>query len=76
MSTTGISRNFALASRANGSHKQAMFPVALFAAVLVVAIVLYTFSRRKALRAPGLREALLIIGTIIVLVVIWLTMMR
>ncbi|MBA3883662.1 MAG: hypothetical protein H0X73_13395 [Chthoniobacterales bacterium] len=53
-----------------------MFPVALFAAVLMVAIVLYTFSRRKALHAPGLREALLIIGTIIVLVVIWLTMMR
>lgn len=53
-----------------------MFPVVLFVAVLLVALALYVFSGRKALRAPGLREAMLIIGTIIVLLVIWLTMMR
>jgi hypothetical protein len=53
-----------------------MFPVSLFVAVIVAAVILYSLSRRKSLRAPGLREAMLIIGTIIVLLVIWATMMR
>ncbi|MEP7072043.1 MAG: hypothetical protein ABI839_06615 [Verrucomicrobiota bacterium] len=53
-----------------------MFPVTLFVIVILVALVLYSFSRRKATRAPGLREAMLIIGTGIVLFIIWMTMMR
>jgi hypothetical protein len=53
-----------------------VLPFSLFAVVIVIALVLYFSSGRKALRAPGLREAMLITGTGIVLFVIWLTMMR
>ena len=53
-----------------------MFPVTLFALVAIIAISAYFLIRRRATRAPGLREAMLIIGTCIVLFLIWLTMMR
>ena len=53
-----------------------MFPVILFVGVIILAVILYSLSGRKSLRAPGLREAMLIAGTIIVLLVIWATMMR
>lgn len=60
----------------SASINSGMLPMTLFAVVLLIAIAIYAFSGRKALRAPGLREALFIIGTLIVLFVIWLTMMR
>lgn len=67
---------FALVKAAVCTQVFLMFPASLFAAVIVFAIVTYSLSRRKSLRAPGLREAMFIIGTGIVLFVIWLTMMR
>lgn len=54
----------------------AMFPVTLFVLVTLFALAAFVLLRRKATRAPGLREAMLIIGTGIVLFVIWITLMK
>lgn len=53
-----------------------MFPVTLFVLVTIFAMAAYVLLRRKATRAPGMREAMLIIGTGIILLVIWIALIR
>lgn len=47
--------------------------LSLILLLVFIAIAVVLFGRRKDLRAPGLRAAMLIIAALIVLFVIWVT---